>query len=74
MDITELEQELFSLSVEERASIAHRLLISLEEISEPEFDQLWGKESARRAAEFDAGTVPAVTAEEVARKARALLR
>ena len=74
MDIAKLEAEALSLPVEARASLAHRLLISLEEISEPEFDRLWGEESARRAAELDSGAVQAIPAEEVARRARALLR
>jgi hypothetical protein len=45
-----------------------RLLLSLEEISEPEFDRLWGEESARRAAEFDAGKAQAISGEEAQRK------
>ncbi|MGH8456593.1 MAG: addiction module protein [Stenotrophobium sp.] len=74
MNTAELESEVLSLPVEARAALAHRLLLSLEEISEPEFDRLWCDESARRAAELDAGVVQAIPGEEVARKARALLR
>jgi putative addiction module component (TIGR02574 family) len=74
MNISEIEAEVFSLPVEERASLAHRLLLSLEEPNEAEFDRLWGEESARRAAEFDSGIVQAIPGEEVAAKARALLR
>ena len=74
MDISQIESEVFSLPIEQRASLAHRLLLSLEEPSEAEFDRLWGEESAHRAAEFDAGMVQAITGEEVAAKARALLR
>jgi len=74
MNTAQIESEALSLPVEERALLAHRLLLSLEEISEPAFDRLWGEESAQRAAEVDAGRVQAVSGEEVARKARALLR
>lgn len=74
MNIARIELEALSLPVDARASLAHRLLLSLEEISEPEFDRLWGEESARRAAEFDADPTQAVPGEEVARSARALLR
>ncbi|HSO78811.1 MAG TPA: addiction module protein [Chromatiaceae bacterium] len=74
MNIAQIESEALSLPVDARASLAHRLLLSLEEISEPEFDRLWGEESARRAAEIDAGLAQAVPGDEVARKARALLR
>ncbi|MGH8520969.1 MAG: addiction module protein [Gammaproteobacteria bacterium] len=74
MDLAQLESEVLSLPVQERAALVQRLLLSLEEISEPEFDRLWGEESARRAAELDAGKVQAIPGEEVAKKARALLR
>jgi len=74
MNIAQIESEALSLPVDARASLAHRLLLSLEEISEPEFDRLWGEESARRAAEVDAGLVQAVPGEVVATRARALLR
>lgn len=74
MDTAQIENEALSLPVEERASLAHRLLLSLEDIAEPEFDRLWGEESALRAAEADTGRVQTVSAEEVARKARALLK
>ena len=74
MDLAQLESEVLSLPVQERAALVQRLLLSLEEISEPEFDRLWGEESAHRAAELDAGKVQAIPGEEVAKKARALLR
>lgn len=74
MDITQIEAEALSLPAAARASLAHRLLLSLEEVSESEFDRLWGEESARRAAELDSGRVKAIPGEEVAKKARALLR
>lgn len=74
MNISQIESEVFSLPLEQRASLARRLLLSLEEPTEAEFDRLWGEESVRRAAEFDAGLVQAIPGEEVAAKARALLR
>jgi Putative addiction module component len=74
MNIAQIEAEALSLPIDARASLAHRLLLSLEEISEPEFDRLWGEESARRATEVDAGITQAISGEEVAREARALLR
>ena len=74
MNISEIESEIFSLPIEQRASLAHKLLLSLEEPSEAEFERLWGGESARRADEFDSGKVQAIPGEEVAAKARALLR
>ncbi|MFP5306126.1 MAG: addiction module protein [Gammaproteobacteria bacterium] len=73
MDVTKLEAEALALPVEARAELAHKLLLSLEDIPDTEFDRIWGEESARRAAEVDAGRVAPVSADHVARKARALL-
>ena len=74
MNIVQIDAEARPLPIDARASLAHRLLPGLEEIAEPEFDRLWGGESARRAAAVDAGLTQTVCGEEVARKARALLR
>jgi putative addiction module component (TIGR02574 family) len=74
MTLDQIEHEALSLPLDERALLAQRLLLSLEEISESEFDNVWGGESAARAAQFDAGQTQAISGEEVARKARALLR
>ena len=74
MDTTHIEAEALALPLKARASLAHRLLLSLEEVSEPEFDRIWGEESARRAAEVDTGRAATIPGSEVAKKARALLR
>jgi putative addiction module component (TIGR02574 family) len=74
MDIKEIEAEALSLSSEDRASLAHRLLLSLEEVSNPEFERLWAEESLRRAAQLDSGKANSIPGDEVAQKARALLR
>jgi hypothetical protein len=74
MNIADIESEALALPADARAALAHRLLLSLEEIPEGEFERLWADESARRAAEVDKGLAQAVSGDEVARKARALLR
>lgn len=74
MNLAQIEAEVFSLPNEERASLAHKLLLSLEEPTDAEFGRLWGEESANRAAEFDAGRVQATSGETVAARARALLK
>lgn len=74
MTLAQLEPEIFALPVQERASLVQRLLLSLEEISESEFENLWANESAQRVARFDAGESQSISGEEVAKKARALLR
>lgn len=74
MDAKEIEAEALSLPREERASLAHRLLLSLEEVSDAEFERLWAEESSRRMVEVDSGQAASIPADEVAKKARALLR
>ena len=74
MNLSQIESEALELPVKDRAALAQRLLLSLEEVSESEFEQLWNDESVRRVAEFDAGNSLPISSEEVAKKARALLR
>ena len=42
----ELEAQALSLPIDARASLARRLLKSLEEVSEAECERLWGEESS----------------------------
>lgn len=74
MNLAQIESEVLALPVEQRASLAQRLLLSLEEATDAEFDRLWGEESVRRIGEFNAGVVQAIPGEVVAAKARALLK
>jgi len=52
MNLAQLEAEIFSLPLQDRAALAERLLLSLEEVSESELERLWGEQSARRVANF----------------------
>lgn len=74
MNLVQIEAESLALPVQDRAALVQRLLLSLEEVSEPEFEHLWAEESVRRVTEFDSGKAQAISGEEVAKKARALLR
>lgn len=74
MKLAHLEAEILALPTSERAALVQKLLLSLEDIPEPEFDRLWGEESARRAANVDSGKMKTVPGAEVAREARKLLR
>jgi len=74
MDIDLLEEEVLSLSSSERARLAKKLLMSLDEISEQELDELWLSEASRRAEELDKGKSELIPAEEVREKAKALLK
>ena len=74
MDVTleQLEAAALSLSPEERARLAERLLASLED--DPEITAAWVAEARRRNEEIEAGRVVPIPAEEVFAKARAKLR
>jgi putative addiction module component (TIGR02574 family) len=74
MDIDTLEREALKLPAEDRARLVRDLLDSLDELSAEELDRLWLEEASQRAVQIDAGEVELISAEEVDRKARALLR
>lgn len=74
MDTFLIEREALHLPVSERAKLAHKLIISLENMSESEIEEVWFDEAARRANEIDQGFMQLIPADEVSRKARELLR
>ena len=74
MDPQTVEQEALLLPQEDRAKLAQKLLLSLDTLSEEESKQAWLVEADRRAREIDNGNVQPISAEEVRRKARSLLR
>lgn len=74
MDLQTLEREALGLNPADRAKLAHDLLESLDTLSPDENEALWLDEAERRIAEIDAGKVQLIPAEEVYRKAQALLK
>lgn len=74
MDTETLEDTALHLPVQQRAELAHKLLLSLEEQSEGEIAEAWRVEALRRSAEIDSGLVDTVSSEEVSAAARALLK
>ncbi len=74
MDPKAVEHEALCLSPEDRAKLAQKLLLSLDALSEEELEDAWLTEGNRRARELDRGEVQPIPADEVRRKARALLR
>ena len=74
MSLEQIEDEALQLSEGDRAKLAQKLLLSLDVLSESEIEYDWLIEAQRRARELDAGTVQPISAEEVRRKALALLR
>ena len=74
MKLKQIEDEALGLDEEERAELAQKLLLSLDTPSEKEIEDDWLLEAQRRARELDEGIVEPIPAEEVRRKALALLR
>ena len=74
MKLKQIEDEVLHLSEDERAELAQKLLLSLDEPSEDEIAEDWLVEAQRRARELDEGIAQPVPADEVRRKAQALLR
>jgi hypothetical protein len=73
MTIREIETAALNLGVSARATLAHKLLRSLDDLSEEEIERLWVDEALRRNAELDAGIAKTRDAEEVFRDALARL-
>ena len=73
MNLKQIEDEALHLSEEERAELAQKLLSSLDAPTVDEIEEDWLIEVRRRARELDEGIVQPIPAEEVRKKARALL-
>ena len=74
MDLRTVEHEALSLPPEDRASLAQKLLLSIDSLSEEELEQTWLIEAERRARQLDSGDVQPISSDEARRRARALLR
>jgi len=74
MNFKTIEDEALHLPPEERAKLAQKLILSLDALSEAEIENAWLAEAQQRALEIDRGDVKAIPADEVRRKAQALLR
>jgi putative addiction module component (TIGR02574 family) len=70
-DLKDIAAEALELPLIARAELASQLLDSLDDLTEEENDQLWAQEGERRYAEYKAGNVDAVPAEEVFARLRA---
>ena len=73
-DLGEVLRTALSLDTRDRATLAERLLASLEELGEEEAVHLWAEEAQRRLEEYRAGRAKAAPAKEVHQKAEKLLR
>lgn len=64
MNTQTLEEAVLHLPMRQRAELAHKLLLSLENQTDEEIAEAWRVEALRRSAEIDDGTVRIVSAEE----------
>jgi hypothetical protein len=74
MTSEELESAISRLDVKDRARLARKLLVSLEDLSVEENLELWVEESKRRLEELRADPGLAVDADEAIAEARASLQ
>jgi putative addiction module component (TIGR02574 family) len=70
-ELKDIVAEALDLPLTARAELASQLLESLDDLSEEENEQLWAREAERRYAEYRAGKIEAVPAEEVFQRLRA---
>ncbi len=74
MNLKQIEEEVLHLSESEREKLLQKLLLSLNLPTTEEIEKDWLFEASQRAKELDEGTVQAIPAEEVRRKAQTLLK
>lgn len=72
--LEELLRDALNLEIQDRAALAEKLLVSLDELSEAEADRLWAEEAQRRLEQFRAGRAQSVRSAEVAEKVEKLYR
>ncbi|HYK03477.1 MAG TPA: addiction module protein [Thermoanaerobaculia bacterium] len=64
-DVKDIVAEALDLPLTSRAELASQLLDSLDNLSDEENDQLWAEEAERRYAEYKAGNIEVIPADEV---------
>jgi putative addiction module component (TIGR02574 family) len=69
--LEEIESEVMSLDPPVRATLAKRLLESLDDLTEDEIEELWSEEAEARFRDFKAGKTAAIPGDEVFARARA---
>lgn len=74
--LQEIEQELLNLPQTERARLAHRLIVSLDEDvpTEEDVEAAWLEEIQRRDAEIERGEAQLIPADEVMRRVAEALK
>ena len=69
----ELTRQALALKPEERIELAETLLTSVDGFASPEIEAVWMEEIAKRMEEVEKGQAKLIPAEEVHRKARAMV-
>jgi putative addiction module component (TIGR02574 family) len=72
--ISEIEKEIRSLARPEQERLLRALLEELDGPVDPDAERAWLDEVQRRSADFDAGLINAIPAEEVFERVRARLK
>jgi putative addiction module component (TIGR02574 family) len=72
--IKQIEAEAMGLEIEARATLAARLLMSLDSPSDSELERLWLDEAERRLQDYRRGTVRGIPADDLFRRAIAELK
>ncbi len=70
MSYQEIREKAISLSLKERAALAHELLQTLEEPSKEEIAQLWIEEAERRFELYEQGKMRVISGEEARKRVR----
>jgi len=74
MNLQKIKNEALHLTREERSQLIQRLVLSLDSPPAEELKIDWLHEARRRAEELDNGSVQAIPAADVMKKARALIQ
>jgi len=72
--IADIEQDIRSLSEQDRLALLRSLIADLDGPPDADVDAAWLDEAERRDRELSAGTVTSIPGDEVFREARTLLR
>ena len=73
MSLKEIESEIKKLDLKDRATLAKRIVESLDELSVAEVETLWAEEAEYRLDEMEQGQVTEIPTKEVLRRARAAI-
>jgi putative addiction module component (TIGR02574 family) len=73
-NIEDIAAQALTLEMKDRAKLAERLLLSLDELSKAEIELLWADEAERRLKAYRGGDSRAVPADRVFKRAQALVR